>query len=60
MVADWARSPVAALEHFLSMPYEEQIALEYVINWNRRTMQDRAAELLKQLEAEYAASAGNG
>jgi hypothetical protein len=31
--AAWSRTPEDALRHYMSLPYEEQIALAFVANW---------------------------
>jgi hypothetical protein len=53
MAAEWTKSPEKALEHFLSMTFEEQIALEYVINWRRQVVQAQAQEMINHLKAQY-------
>lgn len=51
--AEWVRTPAAALTYYLSLTFEEQTALAFVIDWHRRTVQKQMKELIRQMELQY-------
>lgn len=50
----WADTPDGAMAHYLSLTFEEQTALAFVIDWQRKTVQRQSAALIAELKAEYA------
>jgi hypothetical protein len=50
---NWAETPETAMSFYLSLTFEQQTALAYVIDWQRRESRERAAELIEKLRAEY-------
>lgn len=50
---DWARSPDTALAFYLSLTFEQQTALAFVIDWQRGETLRQGAALVAKLRAEY-------
>lgn len=56
MEEDWVRTPETALAFYLSLTFEQQTALAFVIDWQRREARRHGAALIEQMRAEYEAS----
>lgn len=53
---DWSETPGTALAFYLSLTFEQQCALAFVIDWQRRETRRTAAEMIERLKAEYVGS----
>jgi hypothetical protein len=55
-VPEWTRTPAGAWEYYQSLTFEERTALAFVIDLERRRMQDMARDVLQDLEKRYGVS----
>lgn len=50
---NWAQSPDTALAFYLSLTFEQQCALAFVIDWHRNQVRKQGEQLIAQMRAEY-------
>lgn len=51
--ADWARTPAAAWDYYNSLTFDEQTALAFVIDQQRRLVREHMAQVRDELKGRF-------